>query len=236
MRTTQHKILVIEDDPQIRKFLTITLTAHDYSVIPAEAGKEGIRLSTSIKPDVILLDLGLPDIDGSEVIASVREWSKLPIIILSVRHQEEEKVKMFDIGANDYVTKPFGTAELLARIRASLRNAIIAETEQTIINIGELSIDLMKHIVTLRGERIKLSPKEFNLLKILSMNEGKLLTHKYLMQQVWGEAYSNDNQYLRIYIAQLRQKIEKDLVKDQFIINEPGIGYRMETPKKILSN
>lgn len=236
MRTTQHKILVIEDDPQIRKFLTITLTAHDYSVIPAESGKEGIRLSTSIKPDVILLDLGLPDIDGSEVIASVREWSKLPIIILSVRHQEEEKVKMFDIGANDYVTKPFGTAELLARIRASLRNAIIAETEQTIINIGELSIDLMKHIVTLRGERIKLSPKEFNLLKILSMNEGKLLTHKYLMQQVWGEAYSNDNQYLRIYIAQLRQKIEKDLVKDQFIINEPGIGYRMETPKKILSN
>jgi two-component system KDP operon response regulator KdpE len=232
MKTTQHKILVIEDDPQIRKFLTITLTSHDYSVIPAESGKEGIRLSTSIKPDVILLDLGLPDIDGSEVITSIREWSKSPIIVLSVRDHEEEKVKMFDIGANDYVTKPFGTAELLARIRSSLRNAIIAETEQTIIQIGDLNIDLLKHIVTLRGERIKLSPKEFSLLKILSMNEGKLLTHKYLMQQVWGEAYSNDNQYLRIYIAQLRQKIEKDLVKDQFIINEPGIGYRMETPQK----
>lgn len=232
MRTSQHKILVIEDDPQIRKFLTITLTSHDYSVIPAESGKEGIRLSTSIKPDVILLDLGLPDIDGSEVITSVRQWSKSPIIVLSVRAHEEEKVRMFDIGANDYVTKPFGTAELLARIRSSLRNAIIAETEQTIIQIGDLSIDLMKHIVTLRGERVKLSPKEFSLLKILSMNEGKLLTHKYLMQQVWGEAYSNDNQYLRIYIAQLRQKIEKDLVKDQFIINEPGIGYRMEIPQK----
>ena len=232
MKTTQHKILVIEDDPQIRKFLTITLTSHDYSVIPAESGKEGIRLSTSIKPDVILLDLGLPDIDGSEVITSIREWSKSPIIVLSVRDHEEEKVKMFDIGANDYVTKPFGTAELLARIRSSLRNAIIAETEQTIIQIGDLNIDLLKHIVTLRGERIKLSPKEFSLLNILSMNEGKLLTHKYLMQQVWGEAYSNDNQYLRIYIAQLRQKIEKDLVKDQFIINEPGIGYRMETPQK----
>jgi two-component system, OmpR family, KDP operon response regulator KdpE len=232
MRTSQHKILVIEDDPQIRKFLTITLTSHDYSVIPAESGNEGIRLATSIKPDVILLDLGLPDIDGSEVIKSVRQWSKLPIIVLSVRAQEEEKVKAFDLGANDYVTKPFGTAELLARIRASLRDSITAETEETTITIGDLSIDLMKRIVSLRDERIKLSPKEFNLLKILAMNEGKLLTHKYLMQQVWGEAYSDDNQYLRIYIAQLRQKIEKDPARDQFIINEPGIGYRMEKPQK----
>lgn len=232
MRTTQHKVLVIEDDPQIRKFLTITLTSHDYSVIPAESANEGIRLATSIKPDVILLDLGLPDIDGSEVIKSVRQWSKLPIIVLSVRDQEEEKVKAFDLGANDYVTKPFGTAELLARIRASLRNAITAETQDTTIIIGDLSVDLMKRIVSLRDERIKLSPKEFNLLKILAMNEGRLLTHKYLMQQVWGEAYSDDNQYLRIYIAQLRQKIEKDPVRDQFIINEPGIGYRMEKPQK----
>ena len=232
MRTTQHKILVIEDDPQIRKFLTITLTSHDYAVIPAETGSEGIRLATSVKPDALLLDLGLPDMDGGEVIQSLREWSKIPIIVLSVRSGEEEKVKAFDLGANDYVTKPFGTAELLARIRAALRNAIVTQADDTEVSIGDLHIDLMKRIVTLRGERIKLSPKEFNLLKVLAMNAGKLLTHKYLMQQVWGEAYSNDNQYLRIYIAQLRQKLEQDPARDQFIINEPGIGYRLEEPVK----
>lgn len=232
MRTTQPRILVIEDDPQIRKFLTITLTSHDYAVIPAETGGEGIRLVTSVKPDAVLLDLGLPDMEGTEVISSIREWSKIPIIVLSVRNQEEEKVQAFDLGANDYVTKPFGTAELLARIRAALRDAIVAQVEKTEIIMGDLQIDLMKRIVTLRGERIKLSPKEFNLLKVLAMNAGKLLTHKYLMQQVWGEAYSDDNQYLRIYIAQLRQKLEKDPARDQFIINEPGIGYRLEEPTK----
>lgn len=232
MRTAQPKILVVEDDPQIRKFLTITLTSHDYAVIPAETGGEGIRLATSIKPDVLLLDLGLPDMDGMQVIASMREWSKTPIIVLSVRNQEEEKVKAFDLGANDYVTKPFGTAELLARIRVALRDAIVAQVEDTVITIGDLHIDLMKRMVTLRGERIKLSPKEFHLLKIMAMNAGKLLTHKYLMKEVWGEAYTDDNQYLRIYIAQLRQKLEKDLARDQFIINEPGIGYRLDEPRK----
>lgn len=232
MRTTQPKILVIEDDPQIRKFLTITLTSHDYAVIPAETGGEGIRLATSVKPDAVLLDLGLPDMDGTEVIRSLREWSKLPVIVLSVRNQEEEKVKAFDLGANDYVTKPFGTAELLARIRAALRDAIVAQAEETELSIGDLHIDLMKRIVSLREERIKLSPKEFNLLKVLAMNAGKLLTHKHLMKEVWGEAYTDDNQYLRIYIAQLRQKLEKDPARDQFIINEPGIGYRLEEPTK----
>lgn len=232
MRTLQPKILVIEDDPQIRKFLTITLTSHDYAIIPAESGGEGIRLATSVKPDAVLLDLGLPDMDGTEVIASLREWSKMPIIVLSVRNKEEEKVKAFDLGANDYVTKPFGTAELLARVRAALRDAIVAQAEDTEITIGDLHIDLMKRVVSLRGERVKLSPKEFNLLKVLAMNVGKLLTHKYLMKEVWGEAYTDDNQYLRIYIAQLRQKLEKDPARDQFIINEPGIGYRLEAPVK----
>jgi two-component system KDP operon response regulator KdpE len=232
MRTTQAKILIVEDDPQIRKFLTITLTAHDYAVIPAETGGEAIRLATSIKPDAMLLDLGLPDMDGTEVIQSVREWSKLPIIILSVRSGEEDKIKAFDLGANDYVSKPFGTGELLARIRASLRDAIVAQADETTIALGDLQIDLLKRMVHLRGERVKLSPKEFNLLKVLAMNAGKLLTHKYLMQQVWGEAYSDDNQYLRIYIAQLRQKLEKDPARDQFILNEPGIGYRMEKEEK----
>jgi two-component system KDP operon response regulator KdpE len=230
MRTSQPKILLIEDDPQIRKFLTITLTSHDYAVIPAQSGAEGMRLSTSVKPDAVLLDMGLPDMDGTEVIQFIREWSKLPIIVLSVRNQEEEKIKAFDMGANDYVTKPFGTGELLARIRAVLRDALVAEIEDTTVCIGDLSIDFMKRVVMLRHEKIKLSPKEFTLLKVLALNAGKLLTHKYLMEQVWGQAYSDDNQYLRIYIAQLRQKLEKDPARDQFIINEPGIGYRLEVP------
>ena len=230
MRTLQPKVLVIEDDPQIRKFLTITLTTNDYAVVPAETGREGIRLATSVKPDAVVLDLGLPDVDGKEVIASVREWSRAPIIVLSVRDQEEEKIKAFDLGANDYVTKPFGTGELLARLRACLRDAVVAQVEETVVTLGPLQIDFMKRIVTLRGERIKLSPKEYSLLRVLALNKGKLLTHKYLMQQVWGEAYGDDNQYLRIYIAQLRQKIEKDPARDQFIVNEPGIGYRLEEP------
>ena len=142
-----------------------------------------------------------------------------------------EKIKAFDLGANDFVTKPFGTGELLARIRAVLRDAIVAQAEVTEMDIGDLRIDLMKRIVTLREQRVKLSPKEFNLLKVLAMNAGKLLTHKYLMREVWGEAYTDDNQYLRIYIAQLRQKLEKDPARDQYIINEPGIGYRLEEPQ-----
>ena len=188
MRTLQPKILIVEDDPQIRKFLTITLTTNDYAVVPAETGREGIRLATSVKPDMIVLDLGLPDLDGKEVIASVREWSKIPILVLSVRDQEQEKIKAFDLGANDYVTKPFGTGELLARVRASLRDAVVAQAEDTSVTIGPLQIDFMKRVVTVRGERVKLSPKEFALLKILALNKGKLLTHKYLMQQVWGDA------------------------------------------------
>jgi two-component system KDP operon response regulator KdpE len=231
VRTSQPKILVIEDDAQIRKFLTITLTSHDYAVIPAESGREGVRLATSVKPDAVLLDLGLPDMDGKDVIRTVREWSQMPIIVLSVRSEEDEKVAAFDLGANDYVTKPFGTGELLARLRAALRQAIVAQTaEHTVVRVGDLEIDLLNRLVTLRGERIKLTPKEFALLKVLAAHAGKLLTHRFLMKEVWGEAYAEDNQYLRIYIAQLRQKLERDPGRDQFIINEPGIGYRLEEP------
>ncbi|MCA1933882.1 response regulator [Asticcacaulis sp.] len=232
MSGLQPKVLVIEDDPQVRKFLTITLTSHDYTVIPAETGREGIRLATSVKPDAVLLDLGLPDIDGTEVIGSIRSWSKMPILVVSVRDQEEEKVKAFDLGANDYVTKPFGTAELMARLRASLRDSIVASVEDTRVEVGDLCIDLAAHKVSVRDTPIKLSPKEFALLKVLATHAGKLLTHKYLMQKVWGEAQADDNQYLRIYIAQLRQKLEIDPARDQFIVNEPGIGYRLEATSK----
>lgn len=228
MSGLQPKILVIEDDPQVRKFLTITLTSHDYSVIPAETGREGIRLATSVKPDAVMLDLGLPDIDGTEVISVIRTWSKMPILIVSARDHEDEKIKAFDLGANDFVTKPFGTGELLARLRAALRDAIITVAEDTVVTVGDLRIDLSAHKVTVRNNPVKLSPKEFALLKVLASHAGKLLTHTYLMQKVWGDAHVEDNQYLRIYIAQLRQKLELDPARDQFIVNEPGIGYRLE--------
>ncbi|ESQ76082.1 response regulator [Asticcacaulis sp. AC402] len=228
MSGLQPKILVIEDDPQIRKFLTITLTSHDYTVIPAETGREGVRLATSVKPDAVLLDLGLPDIDGAEVISVLRTWSKMPILIVSARDHEDEKIKAFDLGANDFVTKPFGTGELLARLRAALRDAIVTIAEDTVVKVGDLCIDLSAHKVTVRDNPVKLSPKEFALLKVLASHAGKLLTHKYLMQKVWGDAHVEDNQYLRIYIAQLRQKLELDPARDQFIVNEPGIGYRLE--------
>ncbi|WAC49411.1 response regulator transcription factor [Asticcacaulis sp. SL142] len=228
MSGLQPKILVIEDDPQIRKFLTITLTSHDYAVIPAETGREGVRLATSVKPDAVLLDLGLPDMDGTEVISMLRSWSKIPILIVSARDLEDEKIRAFDMGANDFVTKPFGTGELLARLRAALRDSVLVVAEDTVVRVGDLCIDLTAHKVTVRDITIKLSPKEFALLKILALHSGKLLTHKYLMQKVWGDAYIEDNQYLRIYIAQLRQKLELDPARDQFIVNEPGIGYRLE--------
>jgi len=230
MDAPQPKILIIEDDPQIRKFLVITLTEHQFTAIPAVRGHEGIRLATSFKPDAILLDLGLPDIDGKQVIQAVREWSKVPIIVLSVRAEEDEKVAAFDLGANDYVTKPFGAAELLARIRAALRYAIVCEAKDVVVKVGDLRIDLERRLVTLRGNRIKLSPKEYKLLQLLAIHSGKLLTHRFLMQQMWGEAYGENNQYLRIYIAQLRQKLEQDPARDLFIVNEPGIGYRLEAP------
>lgn len=229
MTPSQPKLLIIEDDPQIRKFLVITLTEHNFTVVPAETGHEGLRLATSTKPDAILLDMGLPDMDGKEVIKSLREWSKIPIIVLSVRAQEDEKVAAFDLGADDYMIKPFGAAELLARIKASLRHAIINEAKDTVITIGDLKIDLEKRLVTLRGNRIKLSPKEYSLLRILAVHNGKLLTHSFLMQEIWGKAYGENNQYLRIYVAQLRQKLEQDPARDMFITNEPGIGYRLES-------
>jgi len=228
MNGLQPRILVIEDDPQVRKFLTITLTSHDYSVIPAETGREGVRLATSVKPEAVLLDLGLPDMDGTEVISMIRSWSKMPILIVSARDHEDEKIRAFDMGANDFVTKPFGTGELLARLRAALRDSMLAVAEDTVVRAGDLCIDLTAHKVTVRDNAVKLSPKEFALLKVLAMHAGKLLTHKYLMQKVWGDAYAEDNQYLRIYIAQLRQKLELDPARDQFIVNEPGIGYRLE--------
>ncbi|RMB12130.1 response regulator [Eilatimonas milleporae] len=228
MRKIGARILVIDDEVEIRRFLKIGLKSNDYIMLEAANGQDGLGAASMDKPDLIILDLGLPDMSGLEVLKSIREWSKVPVIVLSVRREEREKVEAFERGANDYVTKPFGMAELVARIRAQLRDRILEDLEETSFVIGDLEVDLIAHKVALRGERIHLTPKEYALLSILVKNEGRVIPHKQLIRDLWGEAYGDDNQYLRVYVRQLRRKIEKDRMRDQYIHTEPGIGYRLE--------
>lgn len=229
--TIKSTILVIDDEKQIRKFLRITLNAAGYKVEEAEKGEVGVRLSASIKPDLIICDLGLPDIDGNEVIAQIREWSQLPILVLSVRSDSTDIVKALDLGADDYLIKPFDSEVLLARIRANLRKNIKTESKQPVLHIGDITMDLMRHEVKRNDTVINLSPKEYKLLRYLMSNAGKMIVHGQLLTELWGRAHEDNIQYLRIYIAQLRQKIEADPAKPVYIVTEPGIGYRFENPK-----
>lgn len=229
MTSIATRILVVDDETEIRRFLKIGLRSNDYEMIEASTGKDALSQAANRRPDLVILDLGLPDIDGFEVLASLREWSKVPIIMLSVRKEEREKVLAFDLGANDYVTKPFGMAELMARVRAQLRNRVLEQHEDTLFAVGDLKVDLLSHKVSVRDERISLTPKEFQLLRILIQHAGKVVPHKQLIREIWGNAAGQDNQYLRIYIRQLRQKIERDRMRDQYIHNEPGVGYRLES-------
>ncbi|MEN6413819.1 MAG: response regulator [Veillonellales bacterium] len=219
------KILIVDDEIQIRRLIKVSLEGHGYQVLQAVNGQEGIELVLSAKPELILLDLGLPDLDGKKVIGSIREWSDVPIIVLSARDQEEEKVKALDGGANDYVTKPFSMGELMARIRVCLRHAA-AGSEDPQVHCGDLLIDLAKHQVTIAGKEIKLTPTEYDLLKVLAQNAGKVLTHRQLLKRVWG-IESEDTQYVRVYIGQLRRKIEEEPARPQYLITESGIGYRL---------
>ena len=222
------EILIIDDEIQIRKLLEIALDSNGYKTIFAVNGKEGISLAANHQPDLIILDLGLPDEDGQVVLKRLREWYKKPILILTVRNTEEEIVKALDNGANDYLAKPFRTQELLARIRTALRNLNQDENEP-IIDFGEISIDFTSRIVKLKNEILKLTTTEYNLLSILVKNEGRVLTHQYLLKQVWGNSYSDQTQYLRVFVAQLRKKIEEDPNRPKFIITESGVGYRFNT-------
>lgn len=222
---SKFKILVIDDEIQIRKLLEITLVSEEYEVILAENGLEGVRLVASKNPDLIMLDLGLPDINGQLVLKQLREWFSHPIMILSVKSDESEIVKALDNGANDYLIKPFRTLELLARVRSHLRNKT-EEFNQSIIENNHFSIDLVSRIVKKNGEEIKLTQTEFNLLAILSKNEGKVLTHHYLLKEIWGKSYSGQTQYLRVFVAQIRKKIEEDPNHPELIVTESGIGYR----------
>lgn len=223
--SSKAEILVVDDEVQIRKLLEITLDSNGYKTFFAVNAKEGLMAAANHQPDLIILDLGLPDEDGQVVLKRLREWFKNPIIILTVKNTEEEIVKALDNGANDYLTKPFRTQELLARIRTALRNLVQKENEP-IIKFGDVSIDFTSRVVKLKEEILKLTATEYNLLSILVKNEGRVLTHHYLLKEVWGNNYSDQTQYLRVFVAQLRKKIENDPNRPKFIITESGVGYR----------
>ncbi len=221
----QENILIIDDEVQIRRLLEITLSANDYKISEASTGKEGLALAATGQPALIILDLGLPDADGLDILKKLREWYHKPIIILSVRSSEDVIIKALDCGANDYLTKPFRTGELLARIRVAIRQSQ-GIADKPILEFGELVIDLTKHIVHKNNEIIKLTSTEFSLLALLAKNEGRVLTHQFILKEVWGMGYIEQTQYLRVFVAQLRKKIEDDPAKPKLLNTESGIGYR----------
>jgi len=224
--TTDKTILVIDDEVQIRRLLEITLNLNGYAVSEASTAKEGIVLAATSNPALILLDLGLPDEDGLSVLRKLREWYQNPVIILSVRNSEEDIVKALDSGANDYLAKPYRTGELLARIRTALRLSQDKTSASSQLSFGTLFIDLASHIVRKNNILLKLTSTEFSLLALLARNSGKVLTHQYLLKEIWGHSYSGQTQYLRVFIAQLRKKIEDNPATPELLITESGIGYR----------
>lgn len=220
------KVVVIDDERPVRRFLDVALSSQGYDVFEAATGREGIALVAAQKPDVIILDLGLPDVDGVEVIRLLREWTLTPIVILSVRGSERDKIEALDRGADDYLTKPFGAGELMARLRAALRRSATAVPRSQFAS-GGLTVDLEKRLVTRSGEDIQLTPTEYSLLGVLIAHAGMVVTHRQLLQQVWGPAYREDAHMLHVNVSNLRRKIETDPARPEFIITEPGVGYRL---------
>jgi two-component system KDP operon response regulator KdpE len=218
-------ILIIDDEVQIQRLLEITLQSNGYSVKEATTGKEGLITAASHPPDLILLDIGLPDDSGHNVLKQLREWYTKPVIILSVQSSEEDIVKALDNGANDYLVKPFRTGELLARIRTALRTSVV-ENSEPVVNYDGLEIDLSLRTVKKNGELLKLTTTEYSLLTLFMKNEGRVLTHHFLLKEIWGPSFINESQYLRVYIAQLRKKIETNPNRPEYLITEPGVGYR----------
>ena len=225
MMSENETILIIDDEVQIRRLLEITLSSNGYKIFSASSGKEGIVKAVTHTPALIILDLGLPDADGLEILKSLREWYQKSIIILSVRSSEDDIVKALDYGANDYLTKPFRTGELLARIRASIRQLQGAKDNPRMV-FGSLEVDLANHIARKNNEIIKLTATEFSLLALLSKNQGRVLTHQFILKEIWGMGYLEQTQYLRVFMAQLRKKIEDEPNKPKLLITESGIGYR----------
>lgn len=229
MENNQPEVLVIEDEVPIRRFLRTALTNHGYQFVEAGTAQEGLARATSKLPDLIILDLGLPDRDGQDVIRELRGWTSLPILILSARGQESDKVKALDGGADDYLTKPFGVGELLARLRVLLRHAATAgEKEVALFTSGDLKVDLVKRQVWVRADEVHLTPIEYKLLTTLVKYAGKVVTHAQLLKEVWGPTYAGESQYLRVYMTQLRHKLEADPARPRYLTTEIGVGYRLK--------
>ncbi len=223
------QVVIIEDEPQIRRFLRASLTSNGFRLIEAETGQDGLREVATRQPDLVILDLGLPDVDGVEVLRRIREWSGVPTIILSARGQEHDKIAALDAGADDYVSKPFAMGELLARIRVALRHAarVGSEGDESVYVVGDLRVDLARHQVAVGGKDVHLTPIEFRLLATLAKHAGKVLTQKQLLTEVWGPSQVDQAHYLRVYAAQLRRKLEADPAQPRYLLTEPGVGYRL---------
>jgi two-component system KDP operon response regulator KdpE len=228
MSSHTQTVLIVEDEQEIRRFLRVSLTANGFRVIEADTGEKGVMQAKSYLPDLMILDLGLPDLDGMDVILRVRSWSKVPVIVLSAREHERDKIAALDAGADDYLTKPFGIGELLARVRVALRRPARATGDEApVITVGPLEIDLGAHQVRVNNEPVHLTPIEFRLLAALSLNAGKVLTHRQLLTEAWGPDRLDETHSLRVYMARLRDKLEADSTCPRYILTEPGVGYRL---------
>lgn len=223
------RLLIVDDEKAIRRLLRTVLSPHGFEILDAATGQDGLTAAADARPDLIILDLGLPDLAGVEVIRRVREWSRIPIVVLSAHHQEEEKVDALDAGADDYVTKPFGSRELLARIRAALRHQGLS-SDDPVFTVGGLTVDLAKRLVTRDGQELHLSPIEYDLLKALLLNAGKVVTHRHLLREVWGQGYDRESHLLRVTMSNLRHKLESNPAQPEYIRTEPGVGYRLRAP------
>jgi two-component system, OmpR family, KDP operon response regulator KdpE len=230
--SSKSRILVVDDEPGILRFLSVALLANDFEFESARSVQEAIKFIASHEPDVVVLDLGLPDGDGKDVIRRVREWSDVPIIVISARDREAEKVEALDLGADDFVTKPFGVGELMARIRASLRNRVGRPSEAVVMRIADVEIDNVRHRVKRAGREVRLTPKEFELLTFLAQHAGAVVTHGQILTAIWGADHSSDVQYLRVHIGRLRHKIEDDADNPKIVLTEPGVGYRIAEPNE----
>jgi two-component system KDP operon response regulator KdpE len=227
MSETGPIVLVVDDEAQIRRFLRTGFELNGFSVVEAGTGAEAIRAASLQPVDLVIIDLGLPDMDGSEVVERIRSWSNVPIIVLSVRSNEADKVKLLELGADDYVVKPFGMAELLARVRVALRRQMRAATGEPTVKVGPLTIDLSARAVLLNGSRLTLTPKEYRLLQVLAQHAGNVVTHQHLLREVWGSVHEQDTHYLRIFVRKLRQKIEPEPNSPRILLTELGVGYRL---------
>jgi two-component system, OmpR family, KDP operon response regulator KdpE len=227
MTESQPTILIIEDEEAIRKFLRVSLAASGYRLVESSTGKDGLLQAATAQPDLIILDLGLPDMDGVDLTRQLREWSKVPIIIVSARGKEQDKVVALDAGADDYVTKPFGVSELLARLRVALRHGAAVGDGPPVFQNGDLRVDLVRREVSLAGKLVHMTPNEYRLLAILVKYAGRVLTHQQLLKEIWGPGSSQETHYLRVYMNQLRQKLEPDPAQPRYLLTEPGVGYRL---------